>query len=103
MLLQQTAEFHLSVEPRLSGDAGSGEDRTVFTPQTDAIEVIRTVLIVDNDGGDIVTETLLEHQKASYAAIAVIEGADALKLHMKIENVLEGDVGNTLVTLEKGG
>lgn len=58
MILQQTAELHLSLKPSLSGDADSGEDGGVFTPQTNTIEVIRAVLIIDDDWGDIVTEAL---------------------------------------------
>lgn len=103
MLLQQATKLHLALKPSLSGDADSGEDGAIFVPQADAVEVIRTVLIVDDDGSDIVTETLLEHQQTADTTVAVIEGTDALKLHMKIEYVLEGDIGDALVTLEQGG
>ena len=93
----------MRLKSRLSGDADGGEDRTVLVPQADAVEVIRAVLIINDDGGNIVAQALLEHQQAANPTVAVIEGADAFKLYVKVQNILEGNIGNTLITFEHGG
>ena len=103
MCAQKTAKLYLTLESSLSSDANGSEDRAVLTPKANAVEVIRAVLIVDDDGSNVVAKALLEHQQASYASVAVIEGTDALELHVKVQNILEGDIGDTLVTLEHGG
>ena len=48
-------------------------------------------------------EALLEHQQAADATVAVLKGADALELHVEIQNVLQRNGLLGLVLLTHGG
>lgn len=61
------------------------------------------MLIVDDDRGEAVAQALFEHQQATDTAVAVLEGVDALELHMKIQDILQGDRLLGLVFLTHGG
>lgn len=87
----------------LSGHTQFHEGETVNIPLGDAVEVVGAVLIVDDNRGKAVAQALLEHQQTADATVAVIKGADALELHVKIQDVLQGDRLLGLVFLTHGG
>ena len=41
----------------------------------------------NNEGHDATSKTLLEHQKATYTTITVLEGMDTLEANMEVEDV----------------
>ena len=92
---------NLSFEAHLSFHADIQEDTALLVPLTDAIEIAGAALIVDDKGRDTVAQAFLEHQQATDTTIAILEGADALELNMKIQNLVKADICLRFVLLEQ--
>lgn len=44
-----------------------------------------SVLVVDNEGVDVVTQAFLHHQDAPYLAVIIVKWMNAFKMHMHIQ------------------
>ena len=47
-------------------------------------------IILDNKRNNIVFQALLEHNQSAYTTITILKRMDSFKLHMKVQNILEG-------------
>ena len=101
MVLMELLQGDLGLKAHLSFHADIDQDAAIIVPLTDAVEVAGAALIVDDEGYDIVTEAFLEHQQATDTTVAILEGADTLKLHVEIQNLMEADICLRFVLLEQ--
>ena len=61
MVLEQPAKVHFTFEVGLGPGGDGGEDFRVSAPACDSSVVFATVLIVDDEWDDLVTEALFHH------------------------------------------
>lgn len=78
------------LEVVLSGEAGVEEITTNAGPLAKASVVEQFQVIGNDEGHDASRETFLEHDQATDAAIAVLEGVDRLEALMEVDDVLDG-------------
>lgn len=78
-----------------------GEDRGVGIPHSDAAVVFATLLIIDDEGHDLMSQAFFHHNQPAEAAIAVFKGMDAFKAHMEIQDILQCDIALRLVFLQR--
>ena len=63
--------------------------------QTSVVEHLQ--FIGDDEGHDMIGQALLKHQQATYSAIAILEGMDALKTNMEIQNIFQRLLAFTII------
>ena len=80
----------ISLKPILGGEAGVHEEAFFVVPFFEAAVVEQLQVILDNEGDNIVLQTLLEEDQAAYPTISVLEGVDAFEGHMECHDVLKG-------------
>ena len=78
------------LEALLGFEAGGGQDAAVQVPEAETLQVGGAALVVQNEGRDAVAQALLEHQQPSDPAVPIVEGADALKAHMEVQDLQQG-------------
>jgi hypothetical protein len=74
----------------LGGEASIHEEAFFSIPFFEATVVEQLQIILDNEGNDIVLQTLFKEDQAAYAAISILEGMDAFESHMEGYDVFEG-------------
>lgn len=60
-----------------------------MTPFAKAAIVEEFELFGDDEGDDAAGEALLEHHQTTYAAVAVLEGMDALELAVEVDDIIK--------------
>ena len=61
-----------------------GKDFWVRIPEDDAFMVFSAVLIVDDEGDDLMAQAFFEHDQSAEAAVTVFEGVDPFETDIKI-------------------
>lgn len=74
----------------LGGEAGVEEVTTNAGPFAKASVVEQFQVIGNDEGHDACREAFLEHDQATDAAIAVLEGMDSLEALVEVDDVLDG-------------
>ena len=85
----------------MGGEAGVHEETFFVIPFFEAAVVEQLQVILDNEGNDIVLQTLFKEDQAAYAAISVLEGMDAFEGHMEGYDVLKGLRGQCIVLCQQ--
>lgn len=101
LALQEALQGDLGLETHLGFHADIHQDTTILVPLTDAVQIAGATFIINDEGRNLVTEAFFEHQQAPNAAIAILEGTDALEADMEIENLMEADIFPSLVFFEE--
>ena len=74
----------------LGGEAGVGEVAVDVAPFVETAVVEELELFGDDEGDDVRREAFFQHHQSADAAIAVLEGVDALELAVEVDDVFEG-------------
>ena len=81
----------------LGGEAGVHEETFFAIPFFEATVVEQLQVILDNEGNNIVLQTLLKEDQAAYTTVSVLEGMDAFESHMEGHDVLKGLCGQCII------
>lgn len=73
----------------LCGQAGVQQVALLALPFLQATIVVQLVPLVDDEGHDVVFQAFLEQDQPTHAAIAVLEGMDALEADMEVDQVFQ--------------
>ena len=87
--MEQSTQVHFSLEVGLGAGGEVGEDFWVGIPGGDATMILTTVLIIDDEGGNLVSETFFEHDQSTKATVAIFKGVDALKANMELQDITQ--------------
>ena len=71
-----------------------------MAPFTKATIIKKLEVICDDEGDDAISEAFFEHDEATHAPVAILEGMNLLETNMKVEDVLEGLALNGVVFRE---
>jgi hypothetical protein len=74
----------------LGGETGICEVAINVTPLMKSAIIEHLQIICDDEGDDVVSEAFHEHNEATYASIAILEGMNLLEADMEIKDVFEG-------------
>lgn len=74
----------------LGCEDGICEVAIYVAPFAEAAIIKELEIVCDDEGDDGVSEAFLEHDKATYASVAILEGMNLLEADMKVEDVFEG-------------
>ena len=74
----------------LGGETGICEIAINVTPLMKSAIIEHLQIICDDEGNDAICEAFLEHNEATYASIAILEGMNLLEADMEIKDVFEG-------------
>lgn len=86
----------------LRRQAGVAKVAIDVTPVLDPAIVEQMQVLGDDEGDDAALQTLPEHQQPSDAAVAVLERVDALKLHVKIKDVIKFNGFEGVIAVKQG-
>ena len=101
LALQEALQGDLSLEAHLGFHTDIHQDTAILVPLADAVQIAGAALIVDDKRRNLVPEAFLEHQQASDATVAILEGTDALEAYMEIQNLMEADIFLCFVFFEQ--
>ena len=101
LALHEALQGDLSLEAHLGFHTDIHQNAAVLVPLADAVQIAGAALIIDDKGCDTVAQAFLEHQQATDTTIAILEGADALELNMKIQNLVKADICLRFILLEQ--
>ena len=101
LALQKAPQGDLSLKAHLGFHADIHQDTAILVPLADAVQIAGASLIVDDEGRNLMPQTLLEHQQASDATVAIFKGPDAFEADMEIENLMEADIFLCFVFFEE--
>ena len=74
----------------LGCEAGISEVTIDVAPFAKTTIIEELEIVCDDEGDDVISKAFLEHDKATYASIAILEGMNLLEANMEIKNVFEG-------------
>ena len=74
----------------LGCETGICEVTVNVAPLAEATIIEEFEVVSDNEGDNGVSEAFLEHDKATHASIAILEGMNLLEADVKVENIFEG-------------
>ena len=60
-----------------------------MTPFVETSVIEHFQIICDDKGDDVISEAFLEHDEATNAAIAILEGMNLLEAHMEIKKIFK--------------
>ena len=101
LLIYNSEIIQISFKAVLGGKAGVHKEAFFAIPFFEAAVVEQLQVILDNEGDNIVLQTLLEEDQTAYTAVSVLEGMDAFKGHMKGYNVLKGFSGQCVIVCQQ--
>ena len=73
----------------LRREAGVCQEAIDVAPFSQSPIIEHFQLVCNDKGDDVVCQTFLKHQQASYSAIAILKRMNLLELHMEVENIFE--------------
>ncbi len=97
MFVSNSKIIQISFESILGGEAGVHEEAFFTVPFFEATVVEQLQVILDNEGNNIVLQTLLKEDQAAYTAVPVLEGMDAFKCHMEGYDVFKSLRGQRVI------
>ena len=80
-----------------------GKEGWIFVPHGDAAVVFSTLLIVNDERYDLVSQTFLHHDQPTQAAITVLKRMYPLELDMEVQDILQGNITLRLIILQQSG
>ncbi len=84
-------------ETLLGFEAGGGEDAAIQVPEAQALQVGGAAFVVNDERRDAVAQALLEHQQPSDPAVPIVEGTDALKVHVEVQDLQQSHFLQVLI------
>lgn len=81
--MEQSTQVHFSLEVGLSAGGKVGEDFWVGIPGGDAFMIFATVLIVDDEGDDLMAQAFFEHDQSAEATVSIFKGMNSYKTDME--------------------
>ena len=84
LVLEQSTQIHLALEVGLGTGGDGSEYFGIRVPGGDAFMVCATMLIVDDEWDNLMSEAFLHHDQSAEATIAVFEGMDAFEADVEI-------------------
>ena len=85
----------------MGGEAGVHEEAFFAIPFFEATVVEQLQVILDNEGDNIILQTLLKEDQAAYTTVSVLEGMDTFKCHMEGYDVLKGLSGQRIIRCQQ--
>lgn len=100
-LLSYPEIIQINLKPILGGQEGIHQIPLLLIPlgQTPVVKVFQ--IILDDEGDNIMLQTLLEEDQPPHTAVAVLEGVDTLEGHMEGHDVLKGLGGQRIVACQQ--
>lgn len=92
----------MGLEAGLCFEAGGEQGGLVHIPFADTFEVFCAPFIIEDERCYFMTQALLEHEQPTEATVAIGEGTDALEAHMKVQDLRQLHLVQTLVLCDQG-
>lgn len=89
-LVRNSKVIQIRLKAVLGGEAGVHEEAFFSIPFFEAAVVEQLQVILDNEGDNIILQTLFKEDQAAYTIVSVLEGMDAFESHMEGYDVLKG-------------
>ena len=83
--------------PVLRIEAGVGKEAAFVLPFLQAAIIKHLLAILNDEGGDAETQTLLEGYEPADSAVSVLEWVYRFKVVVKLDNVMDIDVGEIVI------
>lgn len=97
VLFQQPLGVDDVFEALLGFEARRGEDAAVQIPETEAFQVGGAAFVIQDEGRDAVAQALFEHQQPPDPSVPVVEGPNAFKAHVEIQDLQQGHFLQVLI------
>ena len=78
-------------------ETGVHEEAFFAIPLFNPTVVEQLQVVLNNEGDDVILQTLLKEDQAAYTAVSILEGMDALKGHMEGHDILKGLRGQLVI------
>ena len=90
-------QIDLGGEALLGFLTGNKQGRFVVVPITEALEILSTAFIIQDERHDFVAEALFEHQESADATVTILEGMNPFKSNVEVQDLEQFDFFQTFI------
>ena len=89
-VFHEAEEIPFATEASLCALCELSEDLRIIVPAEDTSHILTAAFIVDDERVDLVTQTLLQHEKSTQTAVVVLKGANPFEVYVEVQDAIQG-------------